>query len=202
MQISVSFRQLDPSAALENLASEKLERVIKKYITGQDIDASIVFSIERRLHVANFTITINGLKIKGVDKSDNMYNSIDKALEKVERQIRRYKDKIRDHKPSASRPRSFTMNVLAVEDYDEDYEYTGEHEAAEAPAPAAAAQEAPLLVKSETYIAPSLSVKDAIMQLNMIDSDFFVFTNSANEHLSIVYKRADGRYSIIEPEAA
>lgn len=222
MQVSVSFRHMDPSDSVQTYASDKLQHVVQKYITGQDIDSQVVFSVERFWHVANFTININGLTVKSVEKTENMYSSIDKALEKVERQVRRYKDKIRDHKPSQSRPRAFTMNVIAVAEEPEadtpgvsDEASFVAHQNDASPAETAAAPANGVaesttngaavpeaqIVKSETYIAPTMDVQEAIMHLNLRNAAFFVFTNSGNENLSIVYRRDDGRYSVIEPEA-
>ena len=216
MLVSVSFRHMDPSPSVEQYAADKLQHVVSKYVAGQDIDSQVVFSVERYLHIANFTININGLTVKCVEKTDNMYASIDKALEKVERQVRRYKDKIRDHKPAQGRPRAMTLNVLAIQDEDADTasfapedaleeqvleQEAGPAEAAEAAAPAPAPKGAPLLAR-ETFTAPLMTVEDAIMHLNLRGEPFFVFTNTQGEHVNIVYRREDGYYAVLEPEAA
>ncbi|TVQ95569.1 MAG: ribosome-associated translation inhibitor RaiA [Deltaproteobacteria bacterium] len=188
MQISVSFRHMDPSPSLQRYAADKLNHVVSKYVTGEDIDSQVVFSVERFWHIANFTININGLTVKSVEKTEDMRSSVDKALDKVERQMRRYKDKIRDHKPSNGRQRQFSMGVFAVP------------AEAEEPEDDAAAEPAQL-VKRETLTAEPMTTDRAIMQLELRDAAFFVFTNEETDALSIIYRRDDGTFGLIEPES-
>lgn len=187
MQTSVSFRHMDPSPSLQQYASEKLAHVVGKYVNGQDIDAQVVFSVERFWHIANFTININGLTVKSVEKTEDMRSSVDKALDKVERQMRRYKDKIRDHKPSAGRQRQFSMGVIAVPD---------DAQAQDEPA----AEEPVQFIRRETLTAQRMKPDRAIMRLELSDDHFFIFTNEDNDALSIVYRREDGTFGLIEPE--
>lgn len=210
MQVNVAFRHMDPSAAVTRYASEKLQHVVNKHVSGMDTDSQVVFSTERFLHVANFTININGMTVKCVEKNEDMYASIDLALEKIERQVKRFKNRIRSHRPDA-RQRRFTMQVLApapAEASEDDVAITESEVAAEpaqAAAPAtqsngaAAAIEVP---RSEVYEAPFMSTQDAIVQLELRGGAFFVFTHVESEHLCIVYRRDDGNFGLIQPEAA
>lgn len=200
MQVSVAFRHMDVSEAVQRYASEKLQHIAKKYVQGMDIDSQVVFSLERYQHVANFTINVNGLTLKCVEKTDNMYSSIDLALDKVERQMNRFKSRIRDHRPD-SRRRSVPMQILA-------------------PAPAAAEQveETPAVVnhseakhigghaittlQREELVAPYLSPDEALMQIELRHAQFLVFTNKETESICILYRRDDGNFGLIEPEAA
>lgn len=213
MQVSVAFRHMDASDAVQSYASEKLQNIVKKYVQGMDVDSQVVFSVERYQHIANFTINVNGLTVKSVEKSDNMYSSIDLALDKVDRQMKRFKAKIRSHRPDA-RQRSFTMQVIASA---EAAEAEAEAEAA-ADFDAAIAMSVPsdtevagnkatgaaaiTTVRREQYAAPYLSPEQAIVQLELRHAEFFVFTNEETEHISIIYKRDDGNYGLIEPEKA
>lgn len=119
MQIAVSFRQLEASEPLREYASEKLEHVVSKYLQIP-ADAQVILSTERYLHIAKFNITAHGLTIKSEEKSEDMYSSIDLALDKLERQLRRYKDKIRDRKPVSARtgglPFSYQLITPTFED--------------------------------------------------------------------------------------
>jgi ribosome hibernation promoting factor len=98
MQLSVTFRHMDSTDALRDYAKEKVER-IRKYFPDP-IKAHVVLVCDRGYnHTADVMITLhNGLVIKGVETTEDMYSSIDLVMAKIERQVRRYKEKIRSHK--------------------------------------------------------------------------------------------------------
>lgn len=195
MQVSVAFRHMDTSNALQSYATRKLETILSKHINGQNVQAQIVFSVERFWHIANFTITVNGLTVKAVEKTENMYASVDLALDRLERQLRRYKERIRTHKPS-ERERQFTMNVLASPELEEP-----ETSDAAADADAIPVEESPMaVVKQETYSAPYLTPEEALMQLHLRDAQFFVFTHKETERINILHRRGDGSYGLIDAD--
>ena len=100
MQLSTTFRHMDASQAVREYAAEKLEK-IRKYFHKDPISAHAVFSVERGFnHVADINITLpNGIVINAKEMTEDMYSSIDLAAARIERQVRKWKDKIRDHKP-------------------------------------------------------------------------------------------------------
>ena len=179
---------MDASPAIQQYASDKLRHVVAKYVHGEDIDSQITFSVEKFWHIVNFTININGLTVKSVEKTEDRYSSIDLALEKVERQMRRYKSKIRSHRPD-NRQRNFRMQVVAPAEAE--------------PPPEAAVEELvePVqTLKAETYTAPFMKLDDAIMQLELRGAQFFVFTNEESERINIVHRRDDGNFGLIDAE--
>lgn len=93
MQISMTFRHMDPSDAMKELVEDKVARV-KKYLQGP-IDVNVVLSMERYLHVCDMTISSGGQTFKSREESDDMYTSIDRVIEKIERQIDRVKGRFR-----------------------------------------------------------------------------------------------------------
>lgn len=189
MLVNVSFRHMDASPAIQQYASDKLQHVVAKYVHGEDIDSQITFSVEKFWHIVNFTININGLTVKSVEKTEDMYSSVDLALEKVERQMRRYKSKIRSHRPD-NRQRNFRMQVVAP----------AEGEAVVETQPEELAEPPVQTLKAETYTAPFMKVDDAIMQLELRGAQFFVFTNEESERINIVHRRDDGNFGLIEAE--
>lgn len=201
MQVSVAFRHMDTSSALQSYATRKLESILTKHVNGQDVRAQIVFSVKRFWHVADFTINVNGLTVKAVDKTENMYASVDLALDRLERQLRRYKERIRSHKPSG-KERLFTMNVLASTDQEAPPEETDAVETVElSNQEPVAREESPMsVVKEETYSAPYLSPDEALMQLHLRDAQFFVFTHKETERINILHRRGDGSYGLIDAD--
>ena len=192
MQVSVAFRQMDTSEPLQSYATRKLENVLAKYLIGQDVQSQVVFSVERFWHIANFTITINGWTVKAVERSENMYSSVDLALDKLDRQLRRVKDRFRSHKPNG-RERRFTMGVLAPSAPTEPPVEAAEEQDAAAPTPVT-------VVKHETYVAPYMTAEEAVLQLGLRGAEFFVFTNSESERINIIHRRHDGGYGLIDAE--
>ncbi len=180
---------MDASPAIQQYASDKLQHVVSKYVHGEDIDSQITFSVEKFWHIVNFTININGLTVKSIEKTEDMYSSVDLALEKVERQMRRYKSKIRSHRPD-NRQRNFRMRVVAPSEALPAVE-TEAVEVAEPPVQT---------LKAETYTAPFMKVDDAIMQLELRGAQFFVFTNEESERINIVHRRDDGNFGLIDAE--
>src|SRR6516225_5532519 len=98
MQLSVTFRHMDATEALKAYAQEKVER-IRKYFPDP-IKSHVVLSCDRGYnHIADVMITLhNGIVIAGEETTEDMYSSIDLVMAKIERQVRRYKEKIRNHK--------------------------------------------------------------------------------------------------------
>ena len=100
MQISMTFRHMEPSEAMKDLVRDKVTK-IKRYLHGP-IEANVVLSVERYLHMANVTITCNRDTYKGTEESDDMYTSIDKVMNKIERQIDRTKGRKRAGRTSTA----------------------------------------------------------------------------------------------------
>src|SRR6478672_6738307 len=95
MQMNITFRHLDPIDSLKNYAQDKVERA-NKYLDRAG-EAHVVLSLERHLHHADITIQSGSWVLRGREKSEDMYASIDLAMDKIERQLRRYKDKLKTH---------------------------------------------------------------------------------------------------------
>src|SRR6476619_7103096 len=117
MQLSVTFRHMDSTEALKDYAREKIER-IRKYFPDP-IKAHVVLACDRGYnHNADVIITLhNGIVIKGEETTEDMYSSIDLVMAKIERQVRRYKEKLQSRRSSPTQervPREMTHSVVAV----------------------------------------------------------------------------------------
>jgi putative sigma-54 modulation protein len=186
MQLSVTFRHMDATDALKTYAQEKVER-IRKYFPDP-IKAHVVLACDRGYnHIADVMITLhNGIVIKGEETTEDMYSSIDLVMAKIERQCRRYKEKIRHHKglESIHGQREIVHSVVAVE----------EASAAEMAAEGAE----PKIIKKSKFFAKPMSTREAVMQMNLLGNDFLVFTNASSHEVNVVYRRGDGTYGLIE----
>ncbi|MEI6306591.1 MAG: ribosome-associated translation inhibitor RaiA, partial [Deltaproteobacteria bacterium] len=99
MQVTTTFRHMEQSDALKAYAEEKLDRVAK-YI-DEPINAQVYFTVEKKIrHIVEIVITARGISTKASDATNDMYAAIDAVIDKIERQLKRYKEKIKAHKPN------------------------------------------------------------------------------------------------------
>jgi len=190
MQLSTTFRHMDASQAVREYSEEKLEK-IRKYFPDP-IMIHVVMSTERFHHKVDVNVQLhNGFKLAGTETTENMYSSIDLVSAKIERQVRRYKEKLRAHKVRELEPVPVVHSVI---------EEAAQPEAPDgADRPAAETAEQPhVVIKRETYRAEPMSASEAIMQLNLIDAAFLIFRNDQTGQINVVYKRNDGAYGLIE----
>ncbi len=182
MKCTVTFRHLKPSDPIRQYTAEKIEKVSKLIERGSE--AKVTLSVEKHLHVAHIELLTDGsLRLRGIEKSADMYSSIDLAVEKILRQVKRYRSKIRDHREASSNGRVLPHHILEV----------AEPQVELTP---------PKIVRQETIVAREMNLDDAVMQLDLLDSEFLVFTNADNHRVNVVYRMADGQYGVIEAQAA
>jgi putative sigma-54 modulation protein len=220
MQFTSTFRHMDSSQAVKQYALDRLEKV-RKYFSRDPISAHAVFSVDRNHHhTAELQITLpNGLLIQARESTEDMYSSIDLAGARIERQVRKWKDKIRDHKPHGGPSFAVKNLVLGAEDLEPPRPGSGKGKpgkavrgakAARKPAPRKGgpvlAPKAPppapfRVVKEQTFTVRALRVEDAVMQMNLLESDFLVFHDVEGGTLTVVYRRKDGDYGLIDTGA-
>ncbi|MDH3974393.1 MAG: ribosome-associated translation inhibitor RaiA [Deltaproteobacteria bacterium] len=179
MQVSVTFKHLEPTDAIRSYAEDKVGK-IKKYLDNP-VDANVVLSVEKFRHIAEVNLIVNGIAVAATDATEDMYSSIDNVMDKIERQLRRHKERIKRHKPRNNQASAALEETV----------YSSESMEVE---------EAPAVIKMENYFAKPMSVDEAIMQLDLLHRDFFVYTNASTNNISVVYRRKDGNYGLIEPK--
>jgi putative sigma-54 modulation protein len=198
MQLSTTFRHMDASQAVREYAADKLDK-IKKYFNKEPIAAHAVFAVERGFnHVADINITLpNGIVINAKEVTEDMYSSIDLAAARIERQVRKWKEKIRDHKPHGGPGTDFRAFIIPAEELEPQREPAAPGAGAGAKAPVSPGFR---VVKEtvETFSARSMNVEDAVMQLNLLGDELIVFTDAGTQYISILYRRKDGNYGLIE----
>lgn len=191
MQCNITFRNLEATDALKLYAQEKVERV-NKYLDRAG-ESHVVLSLERHLQHADITIHSGVFLLRGREKSEDMYASIDLAMDKIERQLRRYKEKLKNHHGKRFEHHQRTaLNQLRVR-----------HDVVSVPEPERpASDEGPRIVRSNEFLAHPMTVDDAVMQMDLMNNDFLVFTNAQSREMNVIYRRKDGHYGLIEAAAA
>jgi putative sigma-54 modulation protein len=182
MQVNITFRQLEPTDALKSHVQEKVQH-IQRYI-DRPTEAHAVLRVEHLHHHAEITMKAGRFSLRGRARSEDMYASIDAAAEKIERQLKKHKERVRDHK-STHIPHDWTP--VAVR-----------HEIIEEPSASPAAR----VVSSSTFQALPMSVEEAVVQLDLLNARFYVFQNVRTRGLNVVYRRDDGKLGLVEVRAA
>lgn len=205
MQTHFVFRQMESSNALRGYAEERLEK-IKRYF-ADPLRISCTFSVDKIMHCAAFDVTLrNGLQLHASEATENMYSSVDMALAKMERQVRRYKARIKHHKANEGRTAKVKLGVIAAESVtDQHVEEDETHSAPAAPAAnggdsnAAPPEGVAQIIRQTEFHAERMSVQAAIMQMNLLHKQFYVFTNAVSGGINVVYLLEDGNFGLIEP---
>ncbi len=204
MQLSITFRHMDASDFLKNYAQEKVERV-NRYLDRAG-EAHVVLSLERHLHNADIQIHSGSFTLRGKEKSEDMYASIDLAMDKIEKQLKRYKGKLKNHhskkfahhQAGVLAEMRIRHNVFEMPDFGEGDEPANDAETVDAEAPSLASR----IVKQNEFLARPMTVEEAVMQMDLANNDFWVFTNAQSHEMNVVYRRNDGQYGLIEAGAA
>lgn len=180
MQVTVTFRHMESSDAVRDYAAEKTRRV-EKYLT-EPIDVHWILSVEKIRHIADVTITANSITIRGEEQTEDMYSAIDLVMNKLEKQMRKYKEKIKSHKPRSTSPVSARLNVIEGEGEGENFQ--------------------PRIIRTENYSIKPMSLEEAVMQIDLLNNNFLVFTDIKSDNINVLYRRKDGNYGLIEPPSA
>jgi putative sigma-54 modulation protein len=173
MKTNVTGRHVDVTSAMRDYAQEKVSK-LDKYLP-EGADASIVLGVEKYRHRADILIKVNGILIQAQEETDEMYSSIDKAVDKLTRRCRRYKEKLKDKKGR------------------------GAEKAPMSEEPATPEERVPEVIKIKRFDMKPMTTDEAVMQMELLDKVFFVFANIGTGSLNVIYKRKDGNVGLIEP---
>ena len=183
MNVSISGRRMEVTDAIRDHVDSGLLKIKQHF--DRVIDVKVVLSVEKRRHLAEINLHANGLQINAKESSDDMYGSIDSALQKIERQVTKHKGRIQRHKPRAMREaREIEHQVIEIAGGEDGDEASRTHE----------------VIHREKVALKSLSVTEAAFQLDLLEDSFFVFSNAETQQVNVMYSRDDGTYGLIEPQ--
>lgn len=190
MQIAVSGKQIDIGEALQTYVKGELPRSVTKYFEAA-VGGKVVFSKEGPLFRADIVVN-EGTGLNFVIKADatatDIYAAFDGALERVDKQLRRYKRRIKNHKRPEIAENGF--DYLATK-----YTLASLGEEDEAPE-----DDNPIIVAEKPEKIEKLSVSDAVMKMDLENLSALMFVNLKNGNLNVVYRRADGNISWVDPQ--
>jgi putative sigma-54 modulation protein len=176
MKYTIKGKQTGVTNAMQEKAIKKISKFERFF--KPDSEAVITFRIEKDRYTFETAIYSGGTIIRAEECSNDMYGSMDMVVEKLERQIRKHKTKLgKKIHQDAMIPENFAIHEK-IDDDDDTYD----------------------VVRTKRFPLKPMDIEEAILQMNLLAHNFFVFINSDTEMVNVVYRRKDGRYGLIEPE--
>lgn len=178
MQTSVTFKNLDPSDNLKTYICDKLDKLDK--FLDNPAEATVVLLIEKFRHIAEVNITGDRLNIYGKEETNDMYSAIDMVIDKLEKQIKKNKQKIRKRRVNQKDNQKDKLVVESGESSFSEESSLGQ-------------------IKIRNIEYKPMDVEEAVMQMDLVNDNFLVFTNARSDKINVLYRRKDGNYGLIQP---
>ncbi|MGE4497282.1 MAG: ribosome-associated translation inhibitor RaiA [Deferribacterales bacterium] len=176
MNVQITARNIEITDAIRSYAEKKVAK-LEKYF-DHITEANVLLEVQKNLHIVEVLITAKGVFMKGLEKSEDLYASIDLAVDKIEKQLVKYKEKLKNKKLMEKEFKApLKLNVLDVDSFDSDE---------------------PRVVVSKDMPVKPMDVEEAVMQMDLLNKTFFVFRNAETGELSVVYRRDDGNIGLID----
>ncbi len=172
MNIKFTGRKIDVTQGLKDYSEKRLQRIEKFF--PESAYATVTFSVQKDSHIAEITIYHESMIFRAEISNDDMYAAIDKAIDILERQIRKQKTRLEKKLKTGA----FVADTAV--DIEEEAEFK--------------------IVKTKKYENKPMSAEEAILQMNLLGHAFYIFNNAESNDKCVVYKRKDGNYGLIELE--
>jgi putative sigma-54 modulation protein len=179
MQLQIKGKNVEMSDSIRDYAEEKLRKLERHLADPTKVELEL--SLERNPsiannHIAEATIWTKGPTLRARESSADWHASIDELVSKLERQAKRYRNRRRNHHPHSN------------------------HSALGEAIPVVPGEPEPAIVKTKQFAVKPMTPEEAVLQLELIGHDFFVFRNSEVGEVAVVYRRRDGNFGLIEPQ--
>jgi len=192
MQVSVTGKQIDVGDALRSHVDERLNELVSKYF-DRPMDASVVFSREGKGRQIRTDVSVHvgrGMLMQGHGEADEAYTAFDATLDRIAKQLRRYKRRLRDHHRKAS------AGTVATTLQAQQYVLAGDEGEEEQ----VSADGRPVVIAEMTTPIETMTVGEAVMHMDLANLPALVFQNSAHGGINVVYRRSDGNVGWVDPE--
>jgi len=175
MKFIISGKNFDVTEPLKERVNKKLGKLEKFF--NSETEAQVTMSVQKNRHILEVTILANGITLRAEVTGEDMYGCIDKAEDILERQIRKNKTRLEKRlHTGVFKPEYFNADVHVEEETDFQ------------------------VVRTKRFAVKPMPVDEAILQMNLLGHEFFMFTNAQTNQVNVVYKRKNGGYGLIEPE--
>ena len=189
MSIQVTGKNVDAGDAYQTYVTDKIRAVLQKYI-ARDVGGHVRLEKERGIFKTNCSVKMaSGLMLEAHGEGGDAYASADEAVERFEKRVKRYKSRLKSH--TAARTAASRLGNIDARDYVVD---VGEHDIEER------LEDHPLIIAETERRIEQLTVSEAVMQLDLSESQFMIFRNAGHQGLNVVYRRPDGHIGWIDAE--
>lgn len=178
MKIVFKGKHIEVTDAIRNYMEKKLSKIERHF--DHILEVIVTLSIEKNRQIVEVTLQANKAFIRAEEETDDMYTSIDKVVDKLERQILKYKEKFYQKSHSNTDRKELVNEGVSI----------GESKSAEVIK----------IVKTKRFAIKPMSIEEAAMQMDLLGHNFFVFANDNTNKVNVLYKRKDGNFGLIEPE--
>ncbi len=175
MKYIISGKNIEVTEGLKSAVYEKIGK-LERYFTDET-EIHVTFSVQKDRQKIEVTIPMKGTIIRAEETSTDMYVSIDLVEEVIERQLRKYKNKLIEHRQQAA----INFNTTFLEDEADDEEVIN-------------------IIRSKHFAIKPMDAEEACVQMELLGHSFYVFRNSDTDEVNVVYKRKGNTYGLIEPE--
>lgn len=172
MNVIVNGRHLQVTSGLKEYSEEKLKRFDRYF--PNIMEAVVTLSVEKYRHKAEIMLNANGFLMQAEAVTEDIFSAIDDVTEKLEKQIKKYKEKLVSHRKGEGKKQSQE--------------------------PLKTTSETGVIIKKKRFDLKPMEPDEAAMQMELLDKDFYVFTNITSNDINVVYRRKDGNFGLIEPE--
>lgn len=192
--INITGRNVAVTEAMKNYAWDKLSK-LERFHT-HIMDMQITLDIQKIEHICIIVLKWNHFKVKVQASSTDMYASIDKAMDRMQTKLRRWKKRIQMHHNKGVQAIDLHVNVLQrpydeIEEFNEEIEEERRKEMEATLLP-------PKVIGKDTRILKELTVQEALMKMDLSEDPFLIFRDEADRNLKVIYRREDGNYGVIE----
>ena len=176
MKITLRGKNIEITEAIEEKVGEKLSKLDKYFIVSENVEAKVLIRTYPYGQKIEVTIPTEYVLLRAEVVDQDLYNAIDLVIDKLEGQIRKYKTRLN----RKSKDNKLAFNLASIDPLDD--------------------EEEDVLVKTKTITPKPMDMEEAIMQMELIGHSFFVYRDTETDAISIVYRRNDGDYGLIETE--
>jgi len=173
---TIRGKNIEITPALRDYVEKRVGKVTKYFDKVGEI--TVLLTVSKGRHIVEVTVPVQGVLLRGEEATMDMYTSIDLVIEKLERQIHKHKTKLEKRFRAGGFKSEAFASPIIPEKIDENDDYP--------------------IVKTKRFAVKPMDAQEAIMQMNLLNHDFFVFRDSTTEEVNVVYRRNDGNYALIE----
>ncbi len=186
MNFNIRGENIEVTSALKDYAEKKISKLDRYFDSPPVSEVRVNMRVHNNDQVIEVTIPMQGLLLRAEESNPDMYAAIDSVVSKLERQTKKYKTKVNRKSRQTSKEaqinafNSMAATSVAVKEEEKDSAFE--------------------VVRNKRFNLKPMDAEEAILQMNMLGHNFFVFTNAETNETSVVYKRKDGKYGLIDTE--